>query len=163
MTLFERALHFREHLGRRALEGEDGLLLVADCEDGSVLGPRARAGKKLGAQRRKDAPLRMRGVLGFIEQQVIEPIVELVQHPRGARTRHQRQRTRDLVIEIERAALGLHPREGPYDRSCDDEQSGAPFKRQRRPPALAQGEQAVLLATQIFLERRKLFAQILGR
>src|SRR3984885_2204905 len=163
MTLFERALHFREHLGRRALEGEDGLLLVADCEDGSVLGSRARAGKKLGAQRRKDAPLRTRGVLRFIEQQVIEPIVELVQHPRGARTRHQRQRTRDLVIEIERAALGLHPRESRQDRSCDDEQGGAAFKCQRRAPALAQGEQAVLLATQSVLERGGRQSQVFGR
>src|ERR1700733_3387684 len=47
MTLFERALHFREHLGRRALEGEDRLLLVADREDGSALGPGAGAGEKL--------------------------------------------------------------------------------------------------------------------
>ena len=117
MTLCECALHFREHFRCGALEGEDRLLLVADREDGAVLGPRAGAGEKLGAQRRKNAPLRLRRVLGFIEQQVIEPIVELVQHPRGARTRHQRQRARDLIVEIERAALGLHPREGREDRS----------------------------------------------
>ena len=109
MTRGETALHFREHLGRRALEGEDRLLLVADREHGAVLGSRACAGEKLGAERGKNAPLRLGCVLGFVEQQVIEPIVKLVQHPSGARPRHQRERTRDLIVEIERAALGLHP------------------------------------------------------
>ena len=103
-------------------------------------GARAGAGEKLGAQRGKNAPLRRRRVLGFVEQQVIEPIVELVQHPGGARPRHQRQRPRDLIVEIERAALGLHPREGRQDRSCDDEQGGAALQRQRRASALAQSE-----------------------
>ena len=84
MTLREFAPHFGEHLRRRALEGEDRLLLVADREDGAVLGPCAGAGEELGAERRKNAPLRLRRVLGFVEQQVIEPIVELVQNPRGA-------------------------------------------------------------------------------
>ena len=79
-----------------------------------------------------------RCVLGFVEQQVIEPVVELVQHPGGARPRHQRERTRDLIVEIERATLGLHPREGRQDRSCDHEQRGAALKRQRRAPTLAQ-------------------------
>ena len=115
MALGECAFHFREHLGRRALEGEDGLLLVADREDGAVLGPCAGACKKLGAERRKNAPLRQGCVLGFVKQQVIEAIVELVQHPRGARPRHQRERTRDLIVEIERAALSLRSREGRQD------------------------------------------------
>jgi hypothetical protein len=84
MALGECALQLCEHLGRRALEGEDGLLLVADREDGAVLGSRARACEKLGVQRFKNAPLRQRRILGFVKQKVVEPIVELVQHPRGA-------------------------------------------------------------------------------
>ena len=49
MTLVERALHFGEHLRRRALKGEDRLLLVADRKHGAVRRPRAGAGEELGA------------------------------------------------------------------------------------------------------------------
>src|SRR6185437_947142 len=75
MTLGEGALHLREHLGRRALEGEDGLLLVADREHGPVHLTRAGSCEKLGAERRENAPLGRGCVLGFVEQQVVEPIV----------------------------------------------------------------------------------------
>ena len=154
MTLGEIALHLREHLGRRALEGEDGLLLVANREDGAVRGPRASAGEKLGAERGEDAPLRLGRVLSLIEQQVVEAIVELVEHPGGARPRHQRERARDLIVEVQRAALSFHAREGGQDGSYDDEQGGAPFQRQGRAPALAQDLQARLLTAQIVFERR---------
>ncbi len=130
------------------------MLLVADREDGAVLEPRARAGEKLGAERGENAPLWLGRVLRFVEQQMIEPVVELVQHPGGARPRHQRERPRNLIVEIERAPLGFHPRECGQDRSCDHEQGGAPLQGQRGASSLAQDEQAVLLATQIVLERR---------
>ena len=56
-------------------------------------GLRAPAPAKNSArERRQNAPLRRRGVLGFVEKQVIEPVIELVQHPGGARPGQKRER-----------------------------------------------------------------------
>ena len=69
----------------------------------------------------------------------------------------------DLIVEIKRAALGFHPREGRQDCSCDHEQGRAAFKGERGASALTQREQATLLATQVFFERGRPFAEAFGR
>ena len=132
MALLEEAPHFGELLRRRALEGEDRLLLVADREHGALGRTRAGAGEELRRQRREDAPLLGGRVLRLVDEQVVEPVVELVQHPGGARPRHQRERLRDLVVEVERAALGLGSGEGRQDRLGDAEQGLAALERLAR-------------------------------
>ena len=70
-------------LGRiGALEAEDGLLLVADREDGArCAASRGLAGEEFLGQLVDDGPLFGAGVLGFVDQNMVDAIVELVEHP----------------------------------------------------------------------------------
>ncbi len=163
MALLEEALHFREFLRRGALEGEDRLLLVADRKHRPPGRARARASEELGRQGGDDAPLLGGSVLRLVDEQMVEPVVELVHDPGGARPLHQGERKRDLVVEVERAALGLGFGEGRKDRLGDGEQGRAALNRLGRATPVAQGDQAVLLAMEVFLEGRKVSAQVFRR
>ncbi len=63
------------------LERIDRLLLVADSEDGAILGPCAGAGEELRRQGAHDVPLVGGGVLRLVDQHVVDAAVELVEHP----------------------------------------------------------------------------------
>ena len=79
--------------GPRTLEGIDRLFLVTDREDGAgrklsgggedPRNPPAVAGEEALGQRPYDVPLLGRGVLGLIDQHMLDPAVEFVQHPGG--------------------------------------------------------------------------------
>ena len=73
------------------------------------------------------------------------------------------ERERDLVAEIERAALGLGPCEFRADRFGDREQGLAAFDALRGAPPVAQRGQAVLLAMKVVLQAGKVVAQPLRR
>ena len=63
-----------------------------------------RACEKLILQRRDQIPLRRAGILAFVDQDVIEAAIELVEHPRrGLRALQQCLRMGDQIVEIERA------------------------------------------------------------
>ena len=75
-----------QQLGPRALEGVDRLLLVADHEHVALeqaLGGLAGSGEELLGQGADDFPLLGSGVLGFVNEDMINPAVELVEHPGG--------------------------------------------------------------------------------
>ena len=73
----------QEPLRRGPLERVDRLLLVADGEDR----PRARvgpgAGEELTRQHLQDVPLVGGGVLGLVQQHMVNAAVQLVEHPGG--------------------------------------------------------------------------------
>src|SRR5258705_9925994 len=77
----EGVSHGVEFAWRRALEREDGLLLVADGEDRAVDGARAGAGKKLSRQKPNDLPLLRAGILGLVDQHVVDALIALLVRP----------------------------------------------------------------------------------
>ena len=110
-ALVEEAAAVGKQPGIGALEGIDRLLFVADRKDGAVHAvARSEAGKEIFGEAPHHIPLVGAGVLGFVDQDVIDALVELVLHP-GADigTRQQPRRAGDQVVEIEKAARCLHP------------------------------------------------------
>ena len=94
-----------------ALEAVDGLLEVADHEQGAVR-PSAsrRAAEIFLGQRADDVPLRGVGVLRFVDEDVVGALVELVAHPFAhSGLGQQPARPADQIVEIgdAGAALGL--------------------------------------------------------
>ena len=92
-----------EFLDVGALERVDRLLAVADGEHRAIRLARRFAGEELGAQRVRDAPLRRCGVLHLVQQQMIEPAIQLVQDPGGAGIDQKLRRPSDQVIVVEQA------------------------------------------------------------
>src|SRR5690606_17223252 len=92
----------------RALEGIDRLLLVADGEDGADRRARRGAGEEFSGQRADDLPLPRAGVLRLVDEDVVDPLVELVVDP-GADVAAGQKRggTFDQVVEIKQAAPAL--------------------------------------------------------
>ena len=101
----EQQLRSREILGTGALKSENSLLEIADREHGpNLVALCPCAAEKFLRQRPDDPPLRGIGVLRFIDQYMVDPLVQLVTYPFGdAGLLQQRGRTRDQVIEIDRA------------------------------------------------------------
>jgi hypothetical protein len=68
-----------------ALEAENGLLLVANREDRARFRvvARAFAREEFFRQLAHDVPLLGAGILRFVDQDVIEAAIELVEHPAG--------------------------------------------------------------------------------
>ena len=106
-----------EHHGIGALEAEDRLLDVADGEHGArragqaVFGRRALgsgAGEKLPRDRLDQAPLLRAGILGLVDQDVVDAAVQLVEHPFGRRLAGQQVLGhQDQVVEIDNGAPAL--------------------------------------------------------
>ncbi len=91
-----------------ALERKDRLLLVADRKDRARDAvARAFAGGKFGNDVRDDIPLPGAGVLGLVDQHVIDAAVELVMDPAGGNTIQHRKRLVDQIVVVEQAALLL--------------------------------------------------------
>ncbi len=95
----------RDKLARiGALKAVDRLLGIADREDrADALAP-ALAGEELLGQCRDDLPLLRIGVLRLVDQDVVEPAIELEQNPRGnPRPLQQFERLQHQIVEIEQA------------------------------------------------------------
>src|SRR6516165_11055764 len=79
--LIERPMHDLEFARGRALEREDRLLLVADGENRAPDEARAGAGEKFAREPPDDVPLLRARVLRFVDQHVVDALIELVVHP----------------------------------------------------------------------------------
>src|SRR5438552_9297335 len=96
--------------GFRALKAEDGLLLVSHNEE-RARALAAIAGEKFLAQAADDTPLLGTGVLAFVDENVIEPAVELVKHPgRGIAAFQEPQCFRNQIVVVENAAFAFEMR-----------------------------------------------------
>ncbi len=101
--------HIVEFLGVRALERIDRLLFITDHENGALLiGAGTFASGKFTRQCLNHIPLRWAGVLGLINQNVVNPAVQLEQHPfRHFRAFQKVPRFQDEIVEIEQATLNF--------------------------------------------------------
>lgn len=81
-ALLKMLPHCQKGVRVGALKAEDRLLHVANGEHGADRGACALAGKKFLGQGGYDGPLLGIGVLCLVDQNVIEPAIELEQHPR---------------------------------------------------------------------------------
>ena len=111
-----------ELLRIRALEGVDRLLAVAHREHRAHRVRGARAGEELRGQRMRDLPLRGGGVLHLVQQQVVEPAIQLVQHPGGARIDQQVGGASDQVVVVDQPGRLLVPRIGLQHRGGERHQ-----------------------------------------
>ena len=93
---------------RRALKGEDRLLLVADREHGAHHAvTRARTGGEFRDEMRDDVPLPGAGILRLVDQHMIDAAVELVVHPGRRAAGQQGQCLVDQIVIVEQAAFQL--------------------------------------------------------
>ncbi len=103
-----------------ALERVDGLLAVAHREHRAAVVRGTLAGEELGGQRAGDLPLGRRGVLHLIQKQVVQPAIQLEQHPGGAGVQQQLARAPDQVVVVqqpgERLALAEPLQHGAGER-----------------------------------------------
>ena len=104
---FVMALCVLESLYIGALEGIDGLFLIADGEDAALFIPRTKTGEKFRRKRVHDIPLVRVGILRLIQQDMVKPIIQLKQNPSAARIIEQFARARDQIIIIEQAGIFL--------------------------------------------------------
>ena len=113
----------QEGLGIGALEAVDRLLGIADGEDGAALGAGALAGEELVGQRLHHLPLLGVGVLRLVDQDVVEPAIELEQHPgRHPRTLQQVAGAEHEIVVIEQRARRLVPLIGGEQRAAEPHQ-----------------------------------------
>ncbi len=118
-TPLKFAVHFEEFFWRGTLEGEDRLLVVADRKESSARLTLTGAGEKILGQLRQDFPLRLARVLRLVDEHMIEPGIELEQNPALVRAFQQRHRALDQILEIEQAAIALHPNIALHDGIAD--------------------------------------------
>ena len=91
-----------------ALKTVDGLFFVADHEQGAVGFPGAFAGEELIGQGLDQVPLFGTGVLGFVDQNVVQPAVQFIKHPLGGHPADQQGPGQmDKVVVIQQGALRL--------------------------------------------------------
>src|SRR5262249_45346263 len=102
-----------------ALEREDRLLLVADRENRAPDEARAGAREKFAREPPDDLPLLRAGVLRFIDQHVVDALIELVVDPGRPLLAEQRQGLVDqvVVMAVSAAVLG---RLGAGDHGISD-------------------------------------------
>ena len=98
----ELAAAVLEHRDVGALEREDRLLRVAHHEQRARPVVGALAGGELGRQPLDHPPLRGRGVLRLVHEDVVDPAVEPEQHPlRHRRILEEARGAQDQVVEVE--------------------------------------------------------------
>ena len=120
-----------------SLERIDRLLFVAHRKHGTAdTVTRAKSGEELRGQGLHHRPLVGTGILGFIEQNVIDPLVQLVLNPRaGVLARQQSNGAGDQIVEIEETARALEPLITPDEPVGDGERRfGAGEHRQKADP-----------------------------
>ena len=105
----EFGLHPVKRLGVGALEGIDGLLLVANDKNRALdLAARTCAAGKLFGQLADHVPLGRACVLRLVHEDMINTAVQTIQHPgRDLRVRQQLSCLQDQVVKIEPGALLL--------------------------------------------------------
>src|SRR5258707_14249361 len=128
---FEKSALTAELRGIRALETEDRLLLVAHGKDRAWqrISAHAVTGEEFLRELADDLPLFGAGVLRLIDEDMVEPTIELVEHPgRRIAALEQVQRGKDQIVIVERGATALqrivNREHGEGDRYQGSGQSG---------------------------------------
>ena len=146
--LIERPVHDLEFARSRALEREDRLFLVAHGENRALEEARAGAGEKFAREAPDDLPLLRARVLRFVDQHVIDALIELVVHPGRPLLAEQRQGLFDQVVVIEVSAPVLRRLvAGDHGIGDGDERRGA-VAAGHGVAALHQREHALALAAE---------------
>ncbi len=134
---------------RRALERKDRLLLVADREQGAgEEAARARPGGEFRHQMAHDPPLLLAGVLGLVDQDMVEPEVELVMHPARIDLRQHVAGLVDEIVVIEQPAAVLLGAVACDHRARNDHERRGAVAANDGLAALDQALQAVLLGAE---------------
>ncbi len=114
--LLEPLAHLGELAWVGALEAEDRLLGVAHGEDRAIAVDRAGACEEFLGQAADHLPLVGVGVLCLVNQHVVDPAVELVEHPRGGvGVFQQSARGDNQVVIVESSLPSLGPVVTPRD------------------------------------------------
>ena len=130
--------HRQKFLRVGPLKAVDRLLGVADGKDRPDPLARALAGKELLGQRRHDLPLFGVGVLGLVDQDVVETAVELEQHPRRhSRASQEVARGQHQIVEIERPLEPLAGVIGVQQRFAEPGERTARLAQHDRGPRLS--------------------------
>ena len=125
-TAAELSAHGREGAGLDALEAVDRLFRVADGEDRAQGVVPALAGEEIRGERADDRPLPGVGVLGLVDQHMVDPAVQLVEHPeRGIPVLDQPLHPGDQVVVVEPSLAHLLRPVGGEQRRADPGQRRA--------------------------------------
>src|SRR5262249_30035788 len=148
----ERPVHDLEFARGRALEREDRLLLVADGENRAPDEARAGAREEFAREPPDDVPLLRAGVLRFVDQHVVDALIELVVHPGRPLLAQQRQGLVDQVVVIEISAPVFRRLvAGDHGIGDGDERRGA-VAAGPGVAGLAQREDGLAFAAELFRE-----------
>ena len=118
---------------------------------------RAGAGGEFVGQRADDLPLPRARILRFVDQDVIDAEIELVEHPGRGGVAEQRQRLVDQIVIVEQAAPVLLQPVARDDGVSDGEQGARPVAAEDGAPPFEQGADAGLLLAQPFGQCRMRF------
>ena len=152
-------VHLVELVRSGALERIDRLFLVADREEGAVLLGPARAGEELVADGLQDLPLMRRGILGLVDQDVVDAAVELVEHPGRARRLQEVAGPLDEVFEVEQAPTLLRRVVMLENGGRDCDQRRGPLGGLGCLALRQEPDEALALAVERIAERRLFVAQ----
>src|ERR1700761_2540818 len=73
--------HFVEHIRRSALKRKDRLFLVADSKECARLAAASGSGEEFAGEMFENAPLRWARILRFVNKDMVDTRIELVEHP----------------------------------------------------------------------------------
>src|SRR5258708_17274644 len=94
--------HAAKFLRVGALKTVDGLLGVADCENRPLAVARTATAEEFLGERRDDPPLLRIGVLRLVDEDMVEPAIELEEYPGGdARPIQEIAALEDEVVIVE--------------------------------------------------------------
>ncbi len=146
-----------------ALEGKDRLLLVADGKDGAH-DPVARSGTRCEFRRQPfdDVPLPWAGVLGFVDQDMVDAAIEFEMDPACGDAVEQVVCLVDQVVIVEQAALLLLAAVVRGNGTRDHEQSICAVALHHGAAFRIQLQNARLLGIQSRSERCMQLAERLG-
>ena len=81
--------HSVEHFRRGTLEGKDRLLFVADRKESARTVALPAPGRELAGELFENFPLGLARVLRLVDKNMVDPGIELIEHPTRCRTLEQ--------------------------------------------------------------------------
>ena len=150
-----------EGVGVGPLKAVDRLLAITDGEHrADHIRPCPDAGEEFLGQPSGDLPLRGRGVLHLIQQQMIQPTVELEQHPGRTGIEQQPRGAADQVLVIELAGGDLGLRVGAGDGQGGVDQRRGDLRHLGRRPTVLDGGNPGLFGLHQFGDLRQVRYQL---
>ncbi len=145
----EMLAHLAEGVGVGTLEAVDRLLHVADREQRALGVAGAAAGIELLRQGGDHGPLVGAGVLGLVDQHMVDAAIQLVEDPgRDPRQVEERTRAQDQVLVVEHGARRLGQLVAGEDRLAEAQQCGGRGAHGGRPGPVLQVDQACRFVAQ---------------